>query len=79
LSDLRQVQFYWALPRLLSSFLLERIEALVAQATGFRNAECGMRNAEETRIELIPNTAFRIPHFFRCLRFSSSYDLGVTQ
>jgi len=30
-------------------------------------------------LELIPNSAFRIPHFFRCLRFSSSYELGVTQ
>jgi len=30
-------------------------------------------------LELIPNSAFRIPHFFRCLRFSSPYDLGVTQ
>ena len=46
---------------------------------GMGNSECGMRNAEEIRIELISNSAFRIPHFFRCLRFSSSYDLGVTQ
>jgi len=30
-----------------------------------------MRNAEEIRIELIPNSAFRIPHFFRSLGFSS--------
>src|SRR5208337_3818950 len=55
---------------------LPSVMAFVAQATGFRNAEWGMRNAEEIRIELIPNSAFRIPHFFRCLGFSSSYELA---
>jgi hypothetical protein len=48
---------------------LPSVMAFGAQTTGFRNAEWGMRNAEETRIELIPNSAFRIPHFFRCLGF----------
>src|SRR5208337_2163022 len=48
---------------------LPSVMAFVAQATGFRNAEWGMRNAEEIRIELTPNSAFRIPHFFRSLGF----------
>jgi hypothetical protein len=43
---------------------LPSVTAFVAQATGFRNAEWGMRNAEEIRIELTPNSPFRIPHFF---------------
>ena len=39
---------------------LPSVMAFVAQAAGFRNAEFGMRNVEEIRIELIPNSAFRI-------------------
>jgi hypothetical protein len=35
---------------------LPSVMAFVAQATGFRNAECGMRK----KYELIPNSAFRI-------------------
>jgi len=48
---------------------LPSVMAFVAQAIGFRNAECGIRNAELGINSIRISSAFRIPHFFRCLGF----------